>query len=173
MSYDLAKYIDHTLLNPNATEAQRATANFYIGKIAYDRSDYTAALTAFNEVIRLSDNEQTAEARYIKALIYYQQRDLDTAQQLTMEANRESSGYPYWVAKSVMLLSDILAEKGDLYNARAALEALLENYNEDPELVAEAQQKLARLNQQIDSGSRLDRNQPGNNLLELDPGGNN
>ena len=36
-------------------EAQRATANFYVGKIAFDRNDYNAALTALNETIRLSD----------------------------------------------------------------------------------------------------------------------
>ncbi len=167
--YDLAGRVANS---GNATQAQKATANFYLGKIAFDRREYANALKALNETIRMSDNEQTAEARYLKAAIYYQQRDLNTAQQLTMEANKESSAYPYWVAKSVMLLSDILRDKNDLYNARAALEALLENYNEDQQLVAEAKQKLAQLNQMINSGSRLDRTQPGNNLLELDNGGN-
>ena len=155
--------------NPNATELQRATANFYIGKIAYDRSDYSAALTAFNETIRLSDNEQTAEARYLRAMIYYQRRDLAQAKELTLAANRESSGYPYWVAKSVILLSDIFVEQGDLYNGRAALEALLENYNEDPQVVAEARQKLARVNGLINQGSRLDISDP--NQLQFEGGG--
>jgi tetratricopeptide (TPR) repeat protein len=155
--------------NPNATELQRATANFFIGKNAFDRSDYTAALTAFNETIRLSDNEQTAEARYLRAFIYYQRRDLATAKDLTLAANRESSGYPYWVAKCVILLSDILVEQGDLYNGRAALEALLENFNEDAEIVAEARQKLNRVNNMINQGSRLDASDP--NRMQLDGGG--
>ncbi|MEM1215616.1 MAG: tetratricopeptide repeat protein, partial [Bacteroidota bacterium] len=155
--------------NPNANELQRATANFYIGKNAYDRSDYTAALTAFNETIRLSDNEQTAEARYLRANIYYLRRDLNQAKDLTLAANRESSGYPYWVAKCVILLSDIFVEQGDLYNGRAALEALLENYNEDPEVIAEARRKLDRVNSMINQGSRLDNNN--SNYLELDNGG--
>ncbi|MCB0571027.1 MAG: tetratricopeptide repeat protein [Phaeodactylibacter sp.] len=141
--------------NPNASQLQVATANFYLGKIAYDQRDYDNALTAFNEVIRLSDNEQTAEARYLKAHIYYLRRNLEEAQRLCLASNKESSGYPYWVAKSVILLSDVLSEKGDLYNARAALEALLENYNEDQTLVAEARQKLATINNQISRSSRL------------------
>jgi len=92
-----------------------------------------------------------------------------------MEANRESSGYPYWVAKSVILLSDILRDKRDLYNARAALEALLENYNEDQEIVTEAREKLTRIQAEIDQSSRLNTstNPQGNNYLELDNGGRN
>ncbi len=156
--------------NPSANELQRATANFYVGKIAFDRQDYNNALTALNETIRLSDNEQTAEARYLRAYIYYQRRDLNAAKEFTLQANRESSGYPYWVAKCVILLSDIFVEQGDLINGRAALEALLENYNEDPEVVAEAQQKLTRVNNMINQGSRLDTSDP--NRLEFDGGGN-
>ena len=96
-------------------------------------------------------------------------RDLETAQNLCINANKESSGYPYWVAKSVILLSDVLAEKGDLYNARAALEALLENYNEDQELVNIAQNKLAQINAQISRSSRLNSN-PDSKTLEFDNG---
>ena len=155
--------------NPNATDLQKATANFYVGKIAFDRSDYTAALNALNETIRLSDNEQTAEARYLKAFIYYQRRDLVTAKELTLASNRESSGYPFWVAKSVILLSDIFVEQGDLHNGRAALEALLDNYTEDATLVAEAQQKLNRVNNMINQGSRLDNTDP--NQMQFDNGG--
>ena len=169
--YDLANKVAY---NPSATPGQKATANFYIGKIAFDRQDYTGALTSFEEVIRASDNEQTAEARYLKAYIYYLRRDLETAQELLINANKESSAYPYWVAKSVILLSDVLAEKGDLYNARAALEALLENYNEDPELVATAQNKLNQLNTQINQGSRLAPDINRNTLeMENETGNNN
>ncbi|SEP61757.1 TolA-binding protein [Neolewinella agarilytica] len=159
--------------NPAAPSQQKTTANFYLGKIAYDRNDYNTALPAFDQVIANSDDEQTAEARYLRANIFYLQRDLDRAQSLSLEANRESSGYPYWVAKTVILLSDILRDKKDLYNARAALEALLENYQGDAEIVAEARQKLVRVQNEIDAGSRINSAQPGTNpnYLELDNGG--
>jgi tetratricopeptide (TPR) repeat protein len=155
--------------NPNASQLQIATANFYLGKMAFDQRDYGNALVAFDEVIRLSDNEQTAEARYLKAYIYYLQRNLEQAQQITISANKESSGYPFWVAKSIILLSDILSEKGDLYNARAALEALLENYQGDQELISEARRKLDIINGQLNSGSRLN-TEPDDGTLEMDEG---
>ncbi len=142
--------------NPGATDQQAANAQFYLGKLAYDQNDFFTALQAFNEVIAKSDNEQTAEARYLIASIYYQQGQLDQAQELCINANRESSAYPYWVAKSVLLLSDIFARKNDLLNARAALEALLENYSGDQQIIQEANAKLQAINRQIEQGSRLD-----------------
>ena len=159
--------------NPNATIDQRTTANFYLGKIAYDQENYDQALTYLNQVINNSDNEHTAEARYLRANIYYLRRDLERAKQLTLAANQESSDYPYWVAKSVILLADILRDQNDLYNARAALEALLDNYQGDAELIQEARQKLTRVQNEINAGSRLRSNDPqSNSFIETENGGN-
>ncbi|MGB3802074.1 MAG: tetratricopeptide repeat protein, partial [Lewinella sp.] len=167
-----ADYAAKVAGNRNATAAQQTIANFYLGKIAYDRSQFGDAIPYFDVVINNSDDERTAEARFLRASSIYQQGDLDRAQQLALDANRESSGYPYWVAKTVILLSDVLRDKQDLYNARAALEALLENYEEDPQLVAEAREKLARLEGEINAGSRLNTQPTDPNRLELDNGGN-
>ena len=73
-----------------------------------------------------------------------------------------------WVAKSVILLSDILAESGDLTNARASLEALLENYTEDPAIISEARSKLLRLENQMKAASRLNLNINSSSLLEME-----
>ncbi|MEM7575607.1 MAG: tetratricopeptide repeat protein [Bacteroidota bacterium] len=158
--------------NPNASQQQATTANFYLGKIAYDRNQTDQALRYFEQVIANSDDEQTAEARYLRCKIAYDRGQLDMAQNLCIEANRESSGYPFWVAKTVILLSDVLRAKNDLYNSRAALQALLDNYNEDPEIVAEAQRKLAEVEQMINASSRLDNSAPTNpGRLEMDNSG--
>lgn len=164
-------YANKVSSNPAASPAQVATANFYLGKQAFDRKDYNSALTSLQEVVRLSDNEQTAEARYLIANIHYLRRDLNRAQELCIAANRESSAYPYWVAKTVILLSDVFLEKGELQNARAVLEAVLENYTEDPEVVKTARDKLAAVNARINAGSRLDLNR-NINRLDMDNSGN-
>lgn len=166
--YELANKV---ATNPNATPDQQASANFYLGKMAYDQGDYDNALAAFQRVTNLSDNEQTAEARYLIAYIYYLRRDLERAQELCINANKESSGYPFWVARSILLLSDILSEKGDLYNARAALEALLENYRDDPGIVQTAQSKLEAINKRINQSSRLNL-EPESDRMEFQNEGN-
>ncbi|MEO0338722.1 MAG: tetratricopeptide repeat protein, partial [Bacteroidota bacterium] len=159
----LYSYANKVTRNPRATNAQQSTAEFYLGKLAYDDANYNAALASFQKVVANSDNEQTAEARFLIADIYYKNRDLDRAQELCIQANQESSAYPFWVAKSVLLLAEIFAEKGDLYNARAALEALLENYSEDQDLVNQARRRLGEINRQIDSTSKLSNDPNGNN----------
>lgn len=158
--------------NTDATIDQQAVANFYLGKIAYDAEDYTEALRAFNLVTRNSNTEQTAEARYLIAHIYYLQRDLEVAQQIALNANSESSEYPYWVAKSVILLADILAEKGDLFNAQAVLEGLVETYTEDEELLNIAKTKLESLKARQAQGSRLTAPPSDDGTLELQEEGN-
>jgi tetratricopeptide (TPR) repeat protein len=166
--YNLANKV---ATNPQATPLQQASASFYLGKMAFDQGDYDNALTAFQRVTSLSDNEQAAEARYQIAYIYYLRRDLERAQTMCINANKESSGYPYWVARSILLLSDILSEKGDLYNARAALEALLENYRDDPDIVNTAQVKLEAINKRINQASRLNLN-PESEQMEFQNEGN-
>lgn len=160
--------------NPAAPLEQKLTANFFLGKIAYDRNDYQTASAAFDQVIANSDDEQTAEARYLRTNIVYVRGDLVKARDMALKANRESSGYPFWVAKTVILLSDILKDQEELFNARAALEALLENYFDDQTVIAEAKQKLTLVQSLIDQQNRLN-NQPNANpnYLELDNGGGN
>ena len=159
--------------NGGASATQRLIANFYIGKIAYDRRDYRTALPALNQVIANSDDERTAEARYLRANIAYLNNELTKAVDLALEANRESSGYPYWVAKTVLVLSDALKDQGgdNLYNSEAALEALLDNYDGDAGIVAEAQQRLTVVRNLIAAGSRINNTPVDPNRFEIDNGG--
>ena len=167
--YNLASKVVN---NNRATEDQVAAANFYLGKVAYDRKDYDNALSAFSQVKRLSDNELTAEARYLEGYILYLRKDLDRAETLVKEASRASSSYPYWVASGIVLLSDIYADKGDIFRAKATLEALLANYNDDQELVNSAKKKLERLKARENASNRLiDNDTKKNNLIEMDESG--
>jgi len=142
MSKEVNDLVLAVMQHPNATNDHKATAQFYKGKLAFDKNLLNEAVTAFNEVSRLSDNELTAEARYLIARIYYLQNEYELAETLTKEAYKESSNYPYWVAQSLILLSDILVAKEDYFNAKAALEVVIENFKEDEETLDKAKQKL-------------------------------
>ncbi len=143
--------------NSAASDLQIATAYFYLGKIAYDRKDYDSAMQSFAKVVQLSDNEQTAEARYLMAYIHYVRRNLESAKQQCVTNNTENSGYPYWVGKSLILLADVYAEQGDLLSARTVLEALVNNYAiHDDDIIPTAQKKLEIYKKQASSSSRLD-----------------
>nr|MBS0036806.1 tetratricopeptide repeat protein [Saprospiraceae bacterium] len=138
-----AKVLD----NPRAGEDQKAAAHFFKAKIKFDEKLFSDALESFNAVTRLSNNVYAAESRYRIASIYFLNNEIELAENLARAAVQENSNYPLWVARSLVLLSDILVIQGDNFNARAALEAVIEHFDEDPELVSEAREKLNRIKQ--------------------------
>jgi len=137
------------------TKRERAEVAYYIAKSAFAANENDVALQYFNDVINLTDDQRAAEARYRIAYIYYLQRDLDFAQEIAFNANREIAGYPYWLGKNVILLGDIFVEKKDYFNARASLESIVENYKKDDDVLKEATEKLATLDQLESRESRV------------------
>lgn len=134
------------LNNPRATDPDRAEAQYYLGKGYLQKRDFDQALVAFNKNISLSgDDRYSAEARYWRAYIAYQKRELKKAKDLAFENNKALSGHPYWLVKSFILLADIYTEEGNLFQAKATLQSVVDNYNGDQALLDEAKEKLRRV----------------------------
>lgn len=160
------EFASKVMNNSMASKDQVATAGFFLGKIAFDRNELDKAQAAFQKTIQNGANdEQTAEARYMDALVDYKKRNLDAA---LNKADRASQNNPFvfWAAKCVILQADIYAEKNDLFSARAALESVIDGVKEFPEITAEAKAKLANLEKKENQKSRI-KPQTGN-LLDLD-----
>ncbi len=151
--YDAA---DNVINHQKATEAQKATAHFFKAKTAMTLDDYDIALTHFRVAAKQS-NVQGAESRYQISYIYYLQRELNIARELCMAHLKTSKNYETWVAKGLLLLSDIAFEQGDLFNARAALETLIENYKSDknPNIIEAAKEKLSIISELESDESRI------------------
>jgi len=131
---------------------QKAAAWYFMAKMDFERKLYTAAMEKFNAVTRLTENIYAAESRYKIAKIYFLQNEIELAGELARSAVQDNSNYPIWVARSLILLADILVLQGDNFNARAALAAVVEHFDEDPDLVKEAKGKLERLIRQEEAG---------------------
>lgn len=155
--------------NPRADNDQRATANMYIGKHAMDNRDYPTAMQSFNKVISSGlDNESVAESRYQVAYIHYIERDLNKALESAQQSQGASSSFPYWQAKSAILMADIYAEQGEFLNAQAILEVVINRFKDNPEIYNEAKSKKEKLDRMIDAQSRLDTSDPGSPLELID-----
>jgi len=152
---DVVRLADLVINSPRASMEQKSSAHFFRAKSAQDIKDYSTALKSYNEVVKNSETVQTAESRYRIAQIYFIRKDLETAEQLAQESMEANGEYPYWVAKSLILTADILTEKGDYFNAKAALEAVIENFQDDQEILDEANNKLAAVKKKDKSGNNL------------------
>ncbi|NJN33430.1 MAG: hypothetical protein HC817_03405 [Saprospiraceae bacterium] len=165
---DVLIYANKVAQNPLAARDQVSIANFYIGKIAFDRNELPRAQDAFQKTIRNGGNDETtAEAKYLDALVEYKKRNLDVALDKAELASQNSPSV-FWAAKATILQADIYAEKNDLVYARAALEAVINNVKDIPEVINEAKQKLQNLEAREKKKSRLNSDRPQSNLIEMD-----
>ena len=153
-----------------ANKEDKALANFYSGKMNYVIKAWEPALANLNQVVMLVDNANAAEAKYLINEIYVQKGDFGIAEEKTLETVSNSTAYPYWVAKNLILISDIFMNKKDIFNAKAALEAVLENFSESEELTSEANKKLKIV---LEEEVKLNRIEDTDTTIKLDTIGNN
>lgn len=71
---------------------------------------------------------QGAEAKYLLAQSYFEAKDLDKAEAQVMEFTQMNTQQQYWLARALLLLSDINKERGEYFQARQYLLVLQQNY---------------------------------------------
>ena len=96
---------------------------------------------------------QGAEAKYLLAQSAYEQGDLDAAEAEVMSFTQSNTQQQYWLARALILLSDINRERGELFQARQYLLVLQQNYtatNDDiPALISARLAQLDQLEQPV------------------------
>lgn len=162
------KYGKKLLSDRRASANDKLEANFFLAKIAYKKNDLTNAQQTFKSVAEKSTNEIGAEARYLLAEILFKQNKLEEAKTASFRVDRETPEQEYWVVKAFVLLGDIYAKKGDLYQAKQTLQSIVENYSGDEDLLAYAKNKLQNIIAQEKAGSKLEDENDEAGQLELD-----
>ncbi|MCA0235928.1 MAG: tetratricopeptide repeat protein [Bacteroidetes bacterium] len=169
-SVAVSEYANKVTSSNLASNSQIALANFYLGKMAYDKNDFARAYPALQSVTENATTEIMAESWHLMAQILYKQRKYADAEQAIGDANKASAGFDDWIARNLILLSDVYMDQGDKNSASAALEAVLENYNgNDQTIMTTARQKYNRItgtnpvmNNTTQKGAK--------NLLDMDEG---
>jgi tetratricopeptide (TPR) repeat protein len=172
-------YANKILQSGVASREQRGIANFFLGKNAYDRGDLPGAYPYFEQVTKNSTTEIMAESYHLMAQILYRQRNYAKAEDIISDANKASAGYDDWIARNLLLLSDVYLDQGDRNSASAALEAILENYKgNNQEITTQAKQKYDRLNSSAPRNNLVPQQRSdgtkGIDIIDLElPGGGN
>ncbi|MBY5957094.1 tetratricopeptide repeat protein [Membranicola marinus] len=165
----ILKFADKVKDNPLANDQQRSLAYFTLAKSKIQAGNSAEALRDLEFVVGHSNNEQTAESRFLIARILYENNNLTEAAVKVKEAYTQNGAYPQWVAKSLLLNARILIKQDDLFNAKAAVEAVIDNFPGDPEIIAEANALHAEIKDLEAKSSRIEKS-PQNGELELDYG---
>ena len=86
---------------------------------------------AEKDLLDLSKDTRTqfgAEAKYLLAQNYFDQKQTGKAKDTVLEYIRQGTPHAYWLARSIILISDVYASEGDKLQARQYLESLQNNY---------------------------------------------
>ncbi len=132
------------ILNDPQTSAEvksEATYNRMKAFLATGKND--EALPDLRTTAQNMRTEQGAEAKYLLAKYYFDKGDSNSAEQQIVEFAGSNTPYPYWLAKSFILLADINIKKGDDFQAKQYLKSLQSNYTEQNEIQQEINERLA------------------------------
>ncbi len=168
---DVYKYGELVINDSLAVREDIASAHYYRGKAFNNQKRFDEAIKDLNQVVRLSQNNQAAESSYLLSQLFFSKGMYDQAETQCETTNKTSANYPFWIAKSILLLSDIYVIKEDIFNARAAVEAVLENFSDNQDLTKEANEKLAAIKEMESISNRI-KDEENDQIIELDNGGN-
>lgn len=159
--YKLSKWTEAV---PNAQELlqqkgvatdDKMMANMILAKSNQQNNDLVMASSYYKTVVSLGKSEYAAEARYHIAEILLLQNKPADAEKAAFEVINKAGSYDYWITKAYILLGDVYFVQKDYFNAEATLKSVVENSN-NPELKAEAQQKLDKVLEEKNKNSKIE-----------------
>lgn len=146
MADDMMKYAGIIKTSEKASEEEKNSSDLYIGKAYLLKADTVQAIKSFNNVIAKTKTLAAAEAKYNLAALQYAKGDYKTSQKTCFDLMNNMPSYDYWVAKTVILLSDNYLALKDKLNAKSTLLSIIDNYEGKDEIIAVAKEKLAKIN---------------------------
>lgn len=142
-----------------ASAENKTEANYYIGKAQLELKNYDLALTSFKQVIDANRGDLGAESKYLTAYIYFLKENYDQTIDEILELKDKFANNDYYVAKGFILLADVMVKTGDLFQAKATLQSIIDNYQGE-ELKKVAEEKLLEIE---GLEKNLENSQNGNN----------
>lgn len=134
------------LLNEGASPALTDNA-LYLRGTAYMRQQlYEKAIADLRPLAQNTLTAQGAEAQYCIAEAYFYFNNLDAAEAEIISFTQQKTQQQYWLAKALILLSDIYRQRGDDFQAQQYLLSLQNNYKlTDDDILTIVATKLAQI----------------------------
>src|SRR5690606_3866099 len=124
-----------------ASEEDIALAHLYAGKADLATNKAADATKELNLAALTSKTVLGADASYFGADNHLKAKQYDKTIESAMDISNTFSSYDYWVAKGFVLMAEAYAGKGDTFQAKATLESIIDNYENQEDGVIEAAKK--------------------------------
>ena len=111
------------------------------------RGDAAAAQKIYKVLSANVKTSEGAESAYRVIESAFRAGDTARAEKLVLDFSDKGTPHAFWLAKSFLVLGDIYVQKGDMFQARATYQSIVDGYPPaDDGIVAEAKEKIKKLN---------------------------
>lgn len=133
------------LKEPKLSPEIMAEARYVRAKAYISLKQENKALADLKEISKDTRTVHGAEAKYLLAQLYYDNKDDKNAETVLMNFIENGTPHQYWLARGFILLADIYIRQGDDFQARQYLTSLQNNYKGDDEIAAMIEDRLGKL----------------------------
>ena len=132
------------LKEPKLSPEIMSEARYVRAKAYISLKQENKALADLKEISKDTRTIHGAEAKYLLAQLYYDNKDDKNAETVLMNFIENGTPHQYWLARGFILLADIYIRQGDDFQARQYLTSL-QNYKGDDEIAAMIEDRLGKL----------------------------
>ncbi|MEO6977308.1 MAG: tetratricopeptide repeat protein [Mucilaginibacter sp.] len=155
MADDALNYVKLVRANDKTAQEDKFKTGLYAGQAYLQKGDTTNAVKEFNYTLTNTKTVAAAEAKYNIAEVEFEQGKFKASQKTCFELIKDLPNYDYWVTKTFILLADNYEALKDIFQAKATLQSVIDNYKGDDDILPTAKQKLEQM-----SGGKADGTEP-------------
>ena len=133
------------LKEPKLSPEIMSEARYVRAKAYISLKQENKALADLKEISKDTRTIHGAEAKYLLAQLYYDNKDDKNAETVLMNFIENGTPHQYWLARGFILLADNYIRQGDEFQARQYLTSLQKNYKGDHEIAAMIEDRLGKL----------------------------
>ena len=133
------------LKEPKLSPEIMSEARYVRAKAYISLKQENKALADLKEISKDTRTIHGAEAKYLLAQLYYDNKDDKNAETVLRNFIENGTPHQYWLARGFILLADIYIRQGDDFQARQYLTSLQNNYKGDDEIAAMIEDRLGKL----------------------------
>ena len=154
------QYAEKVLQDTKIENNVKSDAQVFIARSAIKTGDEARAKTAYQEVKKIATGSLAAEAQYYDAYFKRKEDSFEASNEAAQILARDYSGYKKWGAKGLLLMGQNFYDLDDAYQATYILDALIENFQNYPDVIEEAKAELARIkSEQAETNSSVEAEQ--------------
>lgn len=137
--------------HPDTTPQLLRKALLEEGKAEEQRGRMEVAIGLYDKLQEDVATSEGAEAAYREIYIRFQEQNYDLAEELVYEFADKNSPQQMWLARSFLLLGDIYVARGNLFQARATYQSIVDGYTaHDDGIVLAAKERVEALVEQAE-----------------------